>query len=123
MTEKLATTEEREEVAQALERAAAAIRKGLECNITWFAYCPLDGIEDHGNRHAAETYALECTDFNTWGTAGDEWPEGMEQVSWGLYVPVQQAKEVNRTETPEGPCDYQCQYTLVPASLERPEDA
>ena len=109
------TNAQREKIAKALERAAAALRMEKDINLDWVAISPHgDGVEMYrGPKEAKE-------DAEAWCEPDGEWPEGIEDVSWGVYVPVEQVMQIDREETPENhDYDYTCNYILVDSHLRR----
>lgn len=102
-------SELRQQIAATLIRVAEDILNGAPLEtFEWLAVTP-DDSEFHMSEHAQATAEEWCEEPPS---SYDEWPEHMEHVSWGLYVPIERAVQCDREETPEGPHDYTCNYEL-----------
>ena len=65
------------------------------------------GIDDGLTWKDARERAMSCLE------PSGEWPEGIERVAWGIFVPIEYAIETNRVDTPDDEFDYECSYELA----------
>ena len=66
------------------------------------------GIDDGLTWKDARERAVSCLE------PSGGWPEGIERVAWGIFVPIEFVVETNRVDTPGGEFDYMCDYELAP---------
>lgn len=64
------------------------------------------GIEDGLTWKDARARVVSCLE------PSGEWPDGIERVSWGIYVPIEFAVETHRVDTPDGEFAWECDYEL-----------
>lgn len=105
--------ESRLKAAHRLEQVAAQLRLGVEPkNIEWISYTPDEGEWDRES--AAKAYA--AADLTT-DLKGEQWPDDMDQVFWGLKISVECARQTGfRESVHEDPDDgnaYYCGYELA----------
>lgn len=96
----------RQQIAATLRHLAQAILDGAPLEgFDWLAVTP-DGLDFHTQVSAQEDAEQWCVPDD------DEWPDEIENVCWGIFVPIESATQCDREETPEGPHDYTCNYEL-----------
>ena len=88
----------------------------------FYAFDPFDGChKKFSTAEAAKAEAEACIEY---GRDRDHWPEEVDQIEWGMLVPMGRAQQVNRVEAADddtGRCvrddlAYLCDYRLTAES-------
>ncbi len=88
----------------------------------FYAFDPFDGChKKFSTAEAAKAEAEACIEY---GRDRDHWPEEVDQIEWGMLVPMGRAQQVNRIEAADddtGRCArddlaYLCDYRLTAES-------